>query len=93
MSAVLSVEQLQRCDGGQWGPKVQQGMDVSQTGPVPAGGPGQHLREAAGVVPPAVQPLVPEQLVVSPLQPGGQKTDRGRQRGFKNRMGRAREQP
>ena len=76
MTAVLSVQQLQCRDGGQWGPVVQQGMDVSQAGPVPAGGPGQHFWETAGVVPPAVQPLVPEQLVVRPLQPGGQKTDR-----------------
>lgn len=57
---------------------VQQGVDVSYAGPVPAGHTGQHLGEAAGVVLPTVEPMVPHELVVCPLQPGdGVKTDGG----------------
>lgn len=43
---------------------------MSHAGPVPAGRTGQYLREAAGVVPPTVEPMVPQQLVVCSLQPG-----------------------
>lgn len=49
---------------------VQQGVNMSHAGPVPAGRTGQYLREAAGVVPPTVEPMVPQQLVVCSLQPG-----------------------
>lgn len=46
---------------------------MSHAGPVPAGRTGQYLREAAGVVPPTVEPMVPQQLVVCSLQPGDKK--------------------
>lgn len=49
---------------------VQQGVDVSDAGPVPAGNTGQHLREAAGVLLPTVEPMVPQELLICPLQPG-----------------------
>lgn len=49
---------------------MQQRVDVSYAGPVPAGRTGQHLGQAAGVVPPTVEPMVPEDLVICPLQPG-----------------------
>ena len=62
---------------------MQQGVDVSHAGPVPAGRAGQHLGEAAGVVLPTVKPVVPQELVIGPLQPGdGVKTD-----GVGTRMG------
>jgi len=48
---------------------VQQGVDVSHAGPVPAGRAGQRLGEAAGVVPPTVEPMVPQELVIGSLQP------------------------
>lgn len=67
---VLSVKELQGGDGGQRGPMVQQGVDVSHAGPVPAGHAGQHLGETAGVVLPTVQMMVPQELVIRPLQPG-----------------------
>lgn len=38
---------------------MQKGVDVSHAGPVPAGRTGQHLGEAAGVVLPTVEPMVP----------------------------------
>lgn len=50
---------------------MQQGVDVSHAGPVPAGRAGQHFGEAAGVVPTAVEPVVPQDLVVGALQPAG----------------------
>lgn len=68
---VLGVEQLQRGDGRQRGPAVQQAVDVGHAGPVPAGDAGQHLGQAAGMVPATVQAMVPQQLVVGSLQPGG----------------------
>lgn len=43
---------------------------MSYAGPVPAGHTGQHLGEAAGVVLPTVEPMVPQELVICPLQPG-----------------------
>lgn len=46
---------------------------MSHAGPVPAGRTGQYLREAAGVVPLTVEPMVPQQLVVCSLQPGDKK--------------------
>lgn len=42
---------------------------MGYAGPVPAGHAGQHLGEAAGVVLLAVEPMVPQELVVRPLQP------------------------
>lgn len=56
---LLWVKHLQRSDRGQSGPVVQQGVDVSHAGPVPAGHTGQHFGEAAGVVLPTVEPMVP----------------------------------
>lgn len=61
---------------------VQQGVDVSDAGPVPAGNTGQHLREAAGVLLPTVEPMVPQELLICPLQPG----DRAARRGGGNTM-------
>lgn len=49
---------------------VQQGVDVSDAGPVPAGHAGQHFGEAAGMMLPAVESVVPQELLVGPLQPG-----------------------
>lgn len=54
---------------------MQKGVDVSHAGPVPAGCTGQHLGQAVGVVPLTVKPMVPQDLVICPLQPGA-KTDR-----------------
>lgn len=48
---------------------MEEGVDLSHAAPVPAGGTGQHLGQAVGVSP-AVVPLVPQQLAVSPRQPG-----------------------
>lgn len=56
---------------------VQQGVDVSDAGPVPAGNTGQHLREAAGVLLPTVEPMVPQELLICPLQPGDRAARRG----------------
>lgn len=53
---------------------MQKGVDVSHAGPVPAGCTGQHLRQAARVVPLTVEPMVPKDLVICPLQPEA-KTD------------------
>jgi len=70
---ILSIEQFQGRNRAQWGPVVQKGVDVSQAGPVPARGPSQHLGETAGVVPSAVQTLVPQELVLCPFQSSGQR--------------------
>lgn len=50
---------------------MQQGVDVSHAGPVPTGNTGQHLGQAAGMVLPAVETVVPQQLLVGSLQPAG----------------------
>lgn len=60
---------------------MQQGVDVSHVGPVPAGNTGQHLGQAAGMVLPAVKAVVPQQLLVCSLQPeraDGRKTEIGK---------------
>lgn len=49
---------------------VQEGVNVSHAGPVPAGRTGQHLGQAAGVVSLTVEPVVPKDLVICSLQPG-----------------------
>lgn len=59
---------------------VQQGVDVSDAGPVPTGNTGQHLREAAGVLLPTVEPMVPQELLICPLQPGDSSKTGGRKR-------------
>lgn len=48
---------------------VQQGVDVGDAGPVPAGNAGQNLGEAAGMMRPTVESVVPQELLVRPLQP------------------------
>lgn len=48
---------------------VQKGVDVSHAGPVPAGCTGQHLGQAFGVVLLTLEPVVPQDLVICPLQP------------------------
>lgn len=60
---------------------VQQGVDVSHAGPVPTGNTGQHLGEAAGMLLPTVEAMVPQQLLVCPLQPGERQAETGRQTG------------
>lgn len=66
---LLGVEQLQGGDGGQWGPVVQQGVDLCHAAPVPAGRTGQDLGQAA-LEGTAVVSGVPQELPVRPRQPG-----------------------
>lgn len=46
---------------------------MGNTAPVPTGDTSQHLREAAGVLFPTVDPMVPQQLIICSLQPGHRK--------------------
>lgn len=50
---------------------MQQGVNVGHAGPVPTRNTGQHLGQAARMVLPAVETVVPQQLLVCSFQPAG----------------------
>lgn len=65
---VLGVEQLQCRHRAERRPLVKKGVDLRHTAPVPAGGASKHFGQRA-LQPPAVVPLVPQQLPIRSGQP------------------------